>query len=63
MYCRLVNNAAVDVVSSYKDRFHPSLHKDFVSCTEDVKAGWVYDSDSDTWSAPPEPDPEPEGQP
>lgn len=53
MYCRLVNNAAVDVVPSYKDRFHPSLHKDFVSCPADVKAGWVYDADADTWSAPP----------
>ena len=62
MYCRLVNNAAVDVVGSYKDRFHPSLHGDFVECPDDVVAGWVYDTDADTWAAPVVPEPEPEAE-
>ena len=61
MFCRLVNNVAVDVVISYKDRFHPSLHSGFVACPDDVKTGWVYDADADTWSAPVIPEPESEG--
>ena len=63
MYCRLINNEAVDVVPTYHDRFHPNLHAEFVECPDDVQAGWIYDADADTWSAPPEPDlpdPEPE---
>jgi len=62
MYCRLVNNSAVDVVPSYRERFHASLHSSFVACPDDVKAGWVYDADADTWSEPvvPEPEAEPE---
>lgn len=64
MYCRVVNNTAVDVVPSFKDRFHPSLHSGFVNCPDDVKAGWVYDADADTWTAPviPEPEEEPEAE-
>ena len=62
MYCRLVNNAAVDVVGSYKDRFHASLHSGFVECPDDVVAGWVYDADADTWAAPVVPEPEPEAE-
>lgn len=59
MFCRIVNGRAVDVTGSYKDRFHPSLHSEFVTCPEDVEHGWVYDADNDTWSAYVEPDPEP----
>jgi hypothetical protein len=59
MYCRLVNGAAVDVVTSFKHRFHASLHSEFVECPDDVAAGWTYDADTDTWAAPVEPDPEP----
>jgi hypothetical protein len=61
MYCRLVNNTAVDVVVAYKNRFHVSLHSEFVECPDNVEAGWTYDADTDTWAAPviPEPDPEP----
>ena len=54
MYCRLINNEAVDVVPTYHDRFHPNLHAEFVECPDDVQAGWIYDADKDTWSAPPE---------
>ena len=60
MYCRLVNNQAVDIVPSYKDRFHVGLHSQFVECPDDIQAGWVYDADEDTWSAPPEPEEEEE---
>ena len=60
MYCRLVNNQAVDVVPTYKNRFHVGLHSQFVECPDDVKAGWIYDADEDTWSAPPEPEEEEE---
>ena len=59
MYCRLVNGHAVDVVPTYKDRFHVGLHSQFVECPDDVQAGWTYDPDTDTWAAPVEPDPEP----
>ena len=55
MYCRLVNNQAVDVVNNYKNRFHPTLHSQFVECPDDVQAGWLYDADTDTWTAPPAP--------
>ena len=54
MYCRIINNQAVDVVPTYKDRFHEGLHSQFVECPNDVQAGWVYNADEDTWSAPPE---------
>jgi len=60
MYCRLVNNEAVDVVPSYEDRFHQGLHSEFVECPDDVQAGWIYNADEDTWSAPPEPEAEEE---
>jgi hypothetical protein len=60
MFCRLVNNAAVDVVGSYKNKFHPSLYPSFVECPSEVKVGWVYDADADTWSAPPAVEPEDE---
>ena len=63
MFCRMIDNRAVDVVSSYKDRFHQGLHSEFVECPDDVQTGWIYNADEDTWSAPPEPDlpdPEPE---
>ena len=63
MFCRKINNTAVDVVNSYKDRFHISLHEEFVEGPNDVQIGWIYDADKDTWSEPPEPDlpdPEPE---
>ncbi len=56
MYCRLINNEAVDVVPTYHDRFHPNLHAEFVECPDDVQAGWIYDADKDAWSEPPEPD-------
>ena len=56
MFCRIANGQAVDVVNSYKDRFHPSLHAEFVECPNDVQAGWIYNVDEDTWSAPPEPE-------
>ena len=64
MYCRLVNNSAVDVVGSFENRFHPSLHGDFVECPDDIVAGWVYNADADTWSEPvvPEPEAEPEAE-
>jgi len=52
MYCRIIGNSAVDVVSSYNERFNPSLHDQFVECPDDVQAGWIYDSGADTWSAP-----------
>ena len=54
MYCRIVDEKAVDVVPTYKDRFHEGLHSQFVECPNDVQAGWIYDADKDTWSAPPE---------
>tara|TARA_Y100000114_G_scaffold20865_1_gene16785 strand:+ start:1111 stop:1305 length:195 start_codon:yes stop_codon:yes gene_type:complete len=54
MYCRIVDEKAVDVVPTYKDRFHEGLHSQFVECPNDVQAGWVYNADEDTWSAPPE---------
>lgn len=54
MYCRIVNGQAVDVVESYKNKFHPSLQLEFVECPDDVQAGWIYDADADSWSAPPE---------
>ena len=54
MYCRIINNQAVDVVPTYEDRFHEGLHSQFVECPNDVQAGWFYDADEDTWSAPPE---------
>jgi len=52
MFCRLVNNAATDVVPTFKDRFHKDLHKEFVVCPEEVKAGWLYDPETETWSEP-----------
>lgn len=58
-YCRIVSGLAVDVVPSFKDRFHKSLHVQFVQCPNEVQAGWIYDADTDTWSAPPPP-PEPD---
>ena len=54
MYCRIVDEKAVDVVPSYKDRFHQGIHSQFVECPNDVQAGWIYNADEDTWSAPPE---------
>jgi hypothetical protein len=60
MYCRIINNQAVDVVPSYKDRFHQGFHSQFVECPDDVQAGWIYNADKDTWSAPPEPEAEEE---
>ena len=54
MYCRIINNQAVDVVPTYEDRFHQGIHSQFVECHDDVQAGWIYDADKDTWSAPPE---------
>ena len=60
MFCRIVNGQAVDVVNSYKDRFHSSLHGEFVECPNDVQAGWLYDADADSWSAQPEPEAEEE---
>ena len=54
MYCRIINNQAVDVVPTYEDRFHEGLHSQFVECPNDVQAGWIYDADEDSWSAPPE---------
>ena len=60
MYCRKIDNRAVDVVPSYKDRFHQGLHSQFVECPDDVQAGWIYNADEDTWSAPPEPEAEEE---
>jgi len=54
MYCRIVDEKAVDVVPTYKDRFHEGLHSQFVECPNDVQAGWIYNADEDTWSAPPE---------
>ena len=60
MYCRIVDEKAVDVVPTYKDRFHEGLHSQFVECPNDVQAGWIYNADEDTWSAPPEPEAEEE---
>lgn len=60
MYCRLINNQAVDVCPTYKDRFHRSLHSEFVECPDHIQHGWILDPDTDTWSAPPEPEPIPE---
>lgn len=60
MFCRIVQGSAVDVVNSYEDRFHVSLHGEFVECPNEVKAGWIYNADEDTWSAPPEPEEEEE---
>ena len=54
MYCIIINYQAVDVVPTYEDRFHEGLHSQFVECPNDVQAGWIYDADEDTWSAPPE---------
>ena len=54
MFCRIANGQAVDVVNSYEDRFHISLHVEFVECPNEVQAGWIYNADEDTWSAPPE---------
>ena len=54
MYCRIINTQAVDVVPTYEDRFHQGIHSQFVECPDDVQAGWIYDADKDTWSAPPE---------
>ena len=54
MFCRIVHGSAVDVVNSYEDRFHVSLHGEFVECPNEVQAGWIYNADEDTWSAPPE---------
>lgn len=60
MYCRILNNLAVDVVSSFNDRFHHNLHSQFVVCPDNVQTGWVYDPKADTWSAPVIPEPEAE---
>ena len=60
MYCRIINNQAVDVVPTYEDRFHQGIHSQFVECPDDVQAGWIYDADKDTWSAPPDPEVEEE---
>lgn len=60
MYCRLVDGKAADVVGNYVGVFHPTLHFEFVECPDEVKAGWLYDADKDTWSAPPEPEAEEE---
>lgn len=54
MYCRIVDEKAVDVVPTYKNRFHQGLHSQFIECPDDVQAGWIYNADEDTWSAPPE---------
>jgi len=65
MYCRLVNSAAIDVVPSFKNSFHFSLHSQFVDCPDNVKAGWAYDPEAETWAAPviPEPEAEAEAEP
>ncbi len=60
MFCRIANGVAIDIVPSYKDRFHASLHSEFVECPDDVETGWVYDADADTWSAPVAPEPDTE---
>ena len=60
MFCRIANGQAVDVVNSYEDRFHISLHVEFVECPNEVQAGWIYNADEDTWSAPPDPEVEEE---
>ena len=60
MYCRLVDGKAVDVVENYVDAFHPALYSEFIECPNDVQAGWIYDADEDTWSAPLEPEEEEE---
>jgi len=60
MFCRIVNGVAIDIVPSFKDRFHGRLHSEFVECPDDVETGWVYDADADTWSAPAAPEPDPE---
>ena len=60
MFCRIANGVAIDIVPSFKDRFHVSLHSQFVECPDEVKTGWVYDADADTWSAPVIPEPESE---
>jgi hypothetical protein len=60
MFCRKINNTAVDVCLDYKNQFHASLHPEFVECPSDVQAGWIYNADEDTWSAPPEPEAEEE---
>ena len=64
MYCRILNNLAVDVVGSFNDRFHSSLHSQFVDCPDNVQTGWAYDPEADTWAAPviPEPEAEPEAE-
>ena len=60
MFCRIANGQAVDVVNSYEDRFHISLHVEFVECPNEVQAGWIYNGDEDTLSAPPDPEVEEE---
>lgn len=60
MFCRKINNTAVDVCIDYKNQFHLALHSEFVECPGDVQAGWIYNADEDTWSAPPEPEVEEE---
>ena len=60
MFCRIANGVAIDIVPSYEDRFHPSLHSGFVECPDEVETGWVYDSDADKWSAPAAPESDPE---
>ena len=52
MYCRIINGAAVDVVPSFKNRFHISLHKEFVECPDHIGHSWLYDEETDTWSEP-----------
>lgn len=63
-FARIVNGMAADVVTAPPaDLFHPDFAAQFVAVPDTVSHGWVYDSGTDTWSAPPEPDPVPEPPP
>ena len=65
-WARVINNSAVDVVTSDPTKlFHPAIAAEFIVVSDSVKDGWSYNPISATWAvpaapvAPPPPPPPP----
>jgi hypothetical protein len=61
-WSRVLNDVVQEVVDydpverGVNEAFLPTFHL----CSDDVEIGWLYDPETQTFSAPPEPEPIPE---
>ena len=58
-FARVIDNVAVDVSADPENSFHPDIAAEFVAVPDNVRSGWVRDSDG-KWAAPAAVEPQPE---